>query len=105
MPNVILSTDCKSANVVQKCREETLIKYMNQFLYPEITNAVLKFMTKQHNYEILPSSEIEDSTQSMTTKWLFFLISQQTKKNLIPDFISNCISRITTSFEPEIGIV
>lgn len=72
MPYVILSTDCKSANVVQKCREETLIKYMNQFLYPEITNAVLKFMTKQHNYEILPSSEIEDSTQSMTSDVVIF---------------------------------
>lgn len=62
MPNVILSTECKSANAVQKSSEESLIKYMNQFLYPEITNAVLKFMIKQHNYKILPSSEIEDST-------------------------------------------
>ncbi len=50
MPNVILSGT--------KCREESHIKYMNEsFLYLEITNVVLKFVTKKYNYEILPSSE------------------------------------------------
>lgn len=76
---------------------------MNQFLYSEIT--VLKFITKQYNYEILPSSEIEIRRSQRQTECLVFLVSKQAEKNFLSDFFGNFIRRITASFEPEIGII